>query len=206
MTGFAAGVDAIGEFSVITSNYDAEYGKTGGGVINAITRSGGTSFHGNAYGFLRSGSLDARNFFDGAAIPPFHRDQYGGSVGGPIKKNKTFFFVNYRRSHLRQGLGVTFKDQVPSQDARNGILHNADGTTTNVTIDPTTQTYLQFWPLPNGGLIGAGNTGFFNTAVNQVAKDNFVTTRLDHKFSEKDSLRGTYLFATSSFTTPDALV
>ncbi|MFZ0882854.1 MAG: TonB-dependent receptor [Candidatus Acidiferrales bacterium] len=204
VTGFAAGVDAIGEFSVITSNYDAEYGKTGGGVINAITRSGSDSFHGNAYGFLRSGTLDARNFFDGAKIPPFHRDQYGGSVGGPIKKNKTFFFVNYEA--FRQGLGVTFKDQVPSPDARNGILHNPDGSTTNVTIDPTTQTYLQFWPLPNGGLIGTGNTGFFNTAVNQVAKDNFVTTRLDHKFSDKDSLSGTYLFATSSFTTPDALV
>jgi hypothetical protein len=204
VTGFAAGVDAIGEFSVITSNYDAEYGKTGGGVINAITRSGTNGFHGNAFGFLRSGVLDARNYFDDATIPPFHRDQFGGSIGGPVVKNKTFFFVNYEG--FRQGLGVTFKDQVPSQDARNGILHNADGSTTNVTIDPTTQTYLQFWPLPNGGLIGTGDTGFFNTAVNQVAHDNFITTRIDHKFSDKDSLSGTYLFATSSFTTPDALV
>jgi Carboxypeptidase regulatory-like domain len=204
VTGFALGVDAISEFSVITSNYDAEYGKTGGGVINAITRSGTDQFHGTAYGFLRSGALDARNYFDPpTGIPGFHRDQFGAAVGGPIKKNKSFFFANYEG--FRQGQGVSSLDQVPSVDARNGILHNADGSTTTVTIDPVTQKYLQFWPTPTGGLIGTGNTGFTTIAVNQVAKDNFVTTKLDHRFSDKDSVAGTYLFATSSFNTPDAL-
>ena len=76
------GVDAIQEFSVLTSNYSAEYGKTSGGVVNAITRSGTNQFHGSAYEFLRNSALDARNFFDGAKVPPFKRNQFGGALGG----------------------------------------------------------------------------------------------------------------------------
>src|SRR5204862_4115061 len=84
------GVDAIQEFSVLTSNYSAEYGKTSGGVINAITRSGANQLHGTAYEFLRNSALDARNFFDGPAIPAFKRNQFGASLGGPIRKDHTF--------------------------------------------------------------------------------------------------------------------
>ncbi len=90
-----AGVDAIGEFTVLTANYTAEYGKTSGGVINAITKSGTNQFHGDAYEFIRNSALDARNYFDGPQIPPFKRNQFGASVGGPILKDKTFFFFNY---------------------------------------------------------------------------------------------------------------
>jgi hypothetical protein len=96
--GNLAGVDAIQEFSVITTNYTAEYGKTSGGVINAITRSGTNQFHGDGYEFLRSDALDAANFFDnknGVHKPPFRRNQFGGSLGGPIRKDKTFAFFNY---------------------------------------------------------------------------------------------------------------
>ena len=137
VSGYALGVDAISEFSVITSNYSAEYGRTSGGVINAITRSGTNRLHGDAYGFLRSASLDARNFFDGPSIPPFHRDQFGGSVGGPIQRDKTFFFVDYEA--LRQGRGNTVLSKVPSPNARNGILHNANGTPFTVNVDPAAQ-------------------------------------------------------------------
>src|SRR6266436_924134 len=83
------GVDAIQEFSVLTSNYAAEYGKTSGGVVNASTRSGANGLHGSVYEFLRNSALDARNFFDPAQIPPFKRNQFGGSIGGPIIKNRT---------------------------------------------------------------------------------------------------------------------
>jgi hypothetical protein len=92
------GVDAIQEFSVLTSNYSAEYGKTSGGVVNAVTRSGTNTFHGSGYEFLRNSALDAANFFENAGgIPksPFKRNQFGGSMGGPIIKNRTFFFADY---------------------------------------------------------------------------------------------------------------
>jgi hypothetical protein len=92
------GVDAIQEFSVLTSNYSAEYGKTSGGVVNAVTRSGTNVFHGSGYEFLRNSALDAANFFENAGgIPksPFKRNQFGGSMGGPIIKNRTFFFADY---------------------------------------------------------------------------------------------------------------
>src|SRR6202051_805220 len=90
------GVDAIQEFSVLTSNYSAEYGKTSGGVVNAITRSGTNAFHGSVYEFLRNSVLDAANYFENAGgIPkaPFKRNQFGGTIGGPIIKNRTFFFA-----------------------------------------------------------------------------------------------------------------
>src|SRR6202040_2589586 len=105
------GVDAIEEFSVLTSNYSSEYGRTSGGVINAITRSGTNQFHGGAYEFLRNSALDARNFFDGA-IPPFRRNQFGADAGGPIRKDKTFIFGDYER--LQQSLGLSMVDNVPS--------------------------------------------------------------------------------------------
>src|SRR5580704_550479 len=89
------GVEAIEEFSVLTSNYSAEYGKTSGGVVNAISRSGTNSFHGSAYEFLRNSALDTRNFFDGPTVPPFRRNQFGASAGGPIRKDRTFIFGDY---------------------------------------------------------------------------------------------------------------
>src|SRR5437870_10879 len=114
------GVDAIQEFSVLTSNYSAEYGKTAGGVVNAITRSGTNQFHGSAYEFLRNSGLDARNFFDGATVPPFRRNQFGGAIGGPIRKDRTFFFADYEG--IRQSKGISSFTTVPSAAARAGQL------------------------------------------------------------------------------------
>ncbi|PYR95812.1 MAG: TonB-dependent receptor, partial [Acidobacteria bacterium] len=113
------GVDAVQQFSVLGSNYPAQYGRTTGGVINAVTRSGTNAFHGSVYEFLRNSALDARNFFD-ARIPPFKRNQFGGSLGGPIQKDRTFVFADYEG--LRQSLGVTQVNTVPSAAARNGVL------------------------------------------------------------------------------------
>ena len=122
------GVDAIQEFSVLTSNYSAEYGKTSGGVVNAVSRSGTNSIHGSAYEFFRNSKLDAANFFENAnGIPrsPFKRNQFGGAIGGPIVKERTFFFVDYEG--IRQSKGVPVPDFVPSPNARLGIAVDGSG-------------------------------------------------------------------------------
>jgi Carboxypeptidase regulatory-like domain/TonB dependent receptor/TonB-dependent Receptor Plug Domain len=195
--GTLSGVDAIQEFSVLTTNYTAEYGKTSGGVINAITRSGTNQFHGGAYEFLRNSALDARNFFDGPTVPPFKRNQFGAAIGGPIRKDKTFFFFDWER--VRQLLDVTQFANVPSANARMGIL-----STGNVPVNPNIVPYLAFYPARNDGKT-TGDTGQFSAATLQNGTQNFYTTRIDQKISAKDSLAGTFLYDQSSLSQPDAL-
>lgn len=200
------GVDAIQEFSVMTSNYSAEYGFTSGGVINAITKSGTNDFHGSAYEFLRNSALDAANFFENFANlkkAEFRRNQFGGSAGGPIKKGKVFIFGDYEG--LRQTKGIPVISQTPSSDARNGILHNQDGTTSTLTVDPTIQKFFTFYPLPNAGLIGPGNTGNYAFSGVQTVVDNYYTTRGDVKLSDKDNLSASWYHDRSTFTKPDPL-
>ena len=199
--GGSLGVDAIQEFSVLTSNYSAEYGKTSGGVVNAITRSGTGAFHGSVYEFLRNSALDARNFFDGPQIPSFKRNQFGGSIGGPIIKERTFFFFDYEG--IRQSKGLTQVTTVPSIPARSGFLQ---GSATPVTIDPAAQAALAFYHLPNGP-VSPDNPDIaeYRFSGQQVVSENFYTTRLDHKISEKDSMSGTYLFDKTPYTSPDGV-
>jgi hypothetical protein len=197
------GVDAIQEFSVLTSNYSAEYGKTSGGVVNAVTRSGTNIFHGSVYEFLRNSALDARNFFDGPKIPAFIRNQFGGSVGGPIIKNRTFFFADYEG--IRQSKGITALTTVPSLDARNGLIHDSNGNPITVPIDPNAQQFLAFYHLPNGPTLGNGDFAKYSFAGQQIVHENFFTTRLDHKFSDKDSASGTYMYDKTPFTSPDGV-
>ena len=192
------GVDAIQEFSVLTSNYSAEYGKTSGGVVNAMTRSGTNQIHGDVYEFIRNSALDARNFFDPKAPPPFRRNQFGAAGSGPIIKDRTFVFGDYEG--IRQSLGITNVVTVPSPNARQGVL-----STGRVTVDPAAAKYMGFYPLPNGPLLGKGDTGVFSFASQQVTNEDFVTTRVDHRFSEKDSLFGTYVYDRALFSTPDNL-
>ena len=201
--GGSLGVDAIQEFSVLTSNYSAEYGKTSGGVINAITRSGTGTFHGSVYEFLRNSALDARNFFDGPKIPSFKRNQFGGSIGGPIIPQRTFFFADYEG--IRQSKGITALTTVPSLDARNGMIHDSDGNPITVTIDPNAQKFLAFYHLPNGPVTDNPDIAQYRFSGQQVVNENFFTTRLDHKISEKDSISGTYLFDKTPYTSPDGV-
>jgi hypothetical protein len=206
--GGSLGVDAIQEFSVLTSNYSAEYGKTSGGVVNAITRSGTNQIHGSAYEFLRNDVFDARNFFDAGKIPPFKRNQFGGSIGGPILKSRTFFFADFEA--IRQSKGITNRTFVPSENARNGLLCSTpqpeDTCTPNqITVDPSAAAYLPFYHLPNGDIQGDGDTGIYSFAAQQIVNENFFTTRIDHTFSEKDALFGTYLFDRTPYSSPDGL-
>jgi Carboxypeptidase regulatory-like domain len=217
MLGGNLGVDAIQEFSVLTTNYSTEFGRTSGGVISAVTKSGTNTFHGSAYEFLRNSALDAANFFDnanGIQKPPFRRNQFGASGGGPIRKDKTFVFGDYEG--LRQSLGLSQANiTVPSQSARDGSLCAAPdcSTTTKVTVDPLVKPYLAFYPLPNGPLLcpvnnipcqpGTGDTGIYSFAGAQVSTENFFTVRLDHNFSANDNLFGTYMFDQSFLTQND---
>jgi hypothetical protein len=228
------GIDAVEQVSVLGSNYPAEYGRTSGGVINAVTRSGTKAFHGDVYEFLRNSALDARNFFDGK-IPPFKRNQFGGSAGAPIQRDRTFVFGDYEG--LRQSLGVTTVDTVPSaaalgintgpnagpgpatlcsipQGLANGCTTTqipASGTGSAVSPDPMTHIdtgvlpFLRaFYPLPNGPLLGNGDTGIFTFAGQQVTNENYFTVRVDHKLSSKGNLNGTYMRDNSKTVEPDA--
>jgi hypothetical protein len=204
------GVDAIEEFSVITSNYEADYGKTSGGVVNAITRSGTNQIHGSAYEFLRNSKLDAKNYFDVGNIPPFKRNQFGGTLGGPIVKNHTFFFVDFEG--IRQSKGITTVATVPSAAARSGTLCSSPDpgstcTPTPVTVDPAAQAYFTFYHLPNNGAVAGsnGDLGIFTFAGQQVVNENFLTARVDHKFSQNDNLFGTYLYDKTPYSSPDGL-
>ena len=228
--GVNLGVDAIQEFSVLIGNYSAEYGRASGGVVNAITKSGANQFHGDAYWFIREKPLDARNYFD-STLPPFHRNQFGAAGGGPIIKNKTFIFADYEG--IRQNKSDTFSNAVLSPAAR-GIGTGPGGTagpstlcsnpppppnTCTTTIltgafdpDPVTHIdkavipYLAFFPLPNAGLVGNGDTGTFNTSGIERLTENYVTVRGDHHFSDKDSLAASWFYDNAPLTMPDSLV
>ena len=190
------GIDAVEQVSVLGSNYPADYGRTSGGVINVVTRSGENSFHGSLYEFLRNSALDARNFFDPAVIPAFKRNQFGGSGGVPIIKDRTFIFGDYEG--LRQSLGVTSVNTVPSVAARSGQL-----STGNVQVDPAVARFLTaFYPLPNGQTLGNGDTAIFNFSAQEITTENYFTIRVDHKFSDKDSLYATYMRDNSKTVTP----
>src|SRR5437879_2679926 len=211
--GGSLGVDAIQEFSVITSNYSAEYGKTSGGVVNAITRSGTNQLHGSVYEFLRNSKLDAKNYFDDRTlpIPPFKRNQFGAAIGGPIVRDHTFFFADYEG--IRQSKCISTLAFVPSQNALSGLLcSNPAGAapsnpcaTTQITVDPLAAEYLTFYHLPNGPILGNGDTGEFTFVGQQIVNENFLTARVDHKVSNNDSLFGTYMFDKTPYASPDGL-
>ncbi len=194
------GVDAIQEFSVLTSNYSAEYGKTSGGVVNAITRSGTNAFHGSVYEFLRNSALDTRNFFEDPTKPKasFKRNQFGGAIGGPIIKNRTFFFADYEG--VRYSKGIAYPNFVPSLNARNGQMLDSNGNP--IAVDPAAQKYLALYPTPDPSC--TTDVCQVTFSGQQVVKENFVTTRVDHKFSDKDSIFGTYLFDRTPYNSPDS--
>jgi len=216
------GVDAVQEFSVITSNVSAEYGRTSGGVINAITRSGTNQFHGSAYEFLRNDALDAANFFENATglkKASFRQNQFGVSAGGPIRKDKLFIFGDYEG--IRYSKGIPNAITVPSNDARNGILTfpgggqdptlfpsgcagigNTDQCQTPV--DPSVQKYLPFWPV-SASTNPDGNTASFGFTAQRIVTENFFTIRGDYKISDKDIFAATYLRDVTPYSSPDGL-
>lgn len=219
VAGGQLGVDAIQEFSVLTTNYSAEYGRTSGAIINAVLKSGTNSFHGDAYEFLRNDALDARNFFD-INRPPFRRNQFGASAGGPIRKDKTFFFGDYEGIRMNKSLSAF--NTVPSVAARNGLLcslcsvpnqllpnpADPNGTGANG-VDLVSAKYLPFFPLPDPafGLNATGDLGHVETSPVLQYTENYFTGRVDNRFAnEKDSLDGFGFWDRSPQFVPDSLL
>ena len=143
--GVMLGVDTLEEFRVLTNGYSAVYGRSAGGVVSAVTRSGTNEFHGSVFEFHRNSALDAKNYFDAkdAPIPQFGRNQYGATIAGPIVRNRTFFLGSFEG--LRQNLGVTSRTVVPDANARQGIFPGQPPFQVNAEIPP----YLALVPLPN---------------------------------------------------------
>ncbi len=185
--GVLLGVEAVLEFQVLTNSYSAEFGRSAGGVINAVTRAGGNQLHGSLFEFLRNSDLDAKNFFDPATqpIPPFKRNQFGGSIGGPIHKDRTFFFGSVES--LIDRLGVTGVTSVPNLNARQGLLP-----TGQITVNQAIQPFIDtLFPLPNGRDLGGGVAQYLFTRP-QPTNEYFTQGRIDHQFSGVDSLFGRY--------------
>src|SRR5580692_4142681 len=186
VSGELLGIDAVREFNVLTDTYGAEYGKRAGAQVNVVTQSGTNALHGTAFEFLRNSDLDAKNFFDQAFVPPFRRNQFGGSLGGPVKKNKWFLFGNYEG--FRQVLAESSVSVVPDADARQGLLPNAQGIEAPYSkLNPKMLQYMQLWPAPNGpeltvGGLPSGTALSYNNPKENIRED-FGTLRTDYILS-----------------------
>ena len=167
------GVETIREFRVVTNAFSADYGRVMGGIINIATKSGTNALHGSGFEFFRNSRMDARNFFDPGEPPPFTRHQYGGAVGGPIVKNRVFFFGGYER--LQEDLGQTVITAVPTAAVRTGV------------VNPAVRPYLDLYPLPNGPSLGP-DIAQYTYAFTRTTRENFLQGRVDVQLSHKDLL------------------
>jgi hypothetical protein len=190
--GVMTGVETIKEFRVVTNAMSAEYGRAGGGVFNVVTKSGTNNFTGSAFEFFRDDKLDGKNYFDDEK-PDFRRNQFGGSFGGPILKNKTFFFGSYEG--LREHKGITQVATVLDDNARRGILPGVAPINIPAAILP----YISLYPVANGPLIRTSSgapTGLaeYNGVMNRKSNQDFGMVRLDHTFNGNSSIFGRYLY------------
>src|SRR5580698_9226963 len=185
VAGTSLGIEAIAEFQTLTSTYGAQYGGNGG-AVNAVTKSGTNAFHGSVYEFFRNSDLDARGFFDGPSVPPFRKNQFGASIGGPIKKNKVFFFLNYEG--IRQVLDTTYVNFVPSAAVHQGTFYGGTNTPTTISlINPASAAMLALFPLPQ---VPTSNpdVGIYNYVGAQTSPEDFGLGRIDWNISDKDSM------------------
>jgi Carboxypeptidase regulatory-like domain/TonB-dependent Receptor Plug Domain len=194
--GVTLGVDAVEQFTLLTDTFPAEYGNAAGGVVNAITRSGTDQYHGSAFYFGRNSAIDALNRFDVTSLPDpaYRRHQYGGSAGGPIRRDKAFWFADYEAIGLLSG--STSVDTVPTPSFW-------------AEADPDIQRVQKLYPqltttatcVPSTGV---GCTGTYNVVLNTVGNEKYTLGKVDYKFSEKDSVRGSYFIDYATSSTPDS--
>jgi hypothetical protein len=202
VSGELLGIDAIREFNALTNTYGAEYGKRAGAQISVVTQSGTNRLHGSLFEFLRNSDLDARNFFDQAYVPPFRRNQFGGSLGGPVKKDRWFLFGNYEG--FRQLLAESNVSVVPDADARLGLLPNASGVEVPYAkLNPAMLQYMQLWPQPNGRELGGGAALSYNNPRENIRED-FGTLRTDYIFSDRDMFSASYTVDNGNSLVPQA--
>ncbi len=197
-------VDAIREFEVATSTYDLSFGRNAGGQISVVTQSGSNRLHGTAYEFFRNEVFDERNFFapKDVAAPRYQRNQFGFSLGGPIAKNRTFFFMDYEGRRLREG--VTLVTNVPTALERTGDFSKSLAPPINPLtfqpfqgnkipqpfLDPIGLAIAALYPLPNRAVPGAN---YVASPIRRDRDDRF-DMRLDHLLSARDELAGRYSF------------
>src|SRR5688572_16232800 len=201
-------VEAIKEFKVQTNLYSADQGRNPGGQINVVTKSGGNTLHGVAYEFLRNAKFDANNFFAnraGQAKPPFEQNQFGGAIGGPIIRNKTFFFADY--DGFRQELGRVFVNTVPTAKMRQGdfsevgtiydpltTVAGAGGVVTRQPFagnlipqnrwDPVTAKLINAYPMPTSSALSNN----FVTTPSRTQNWNQFDVRVDHTQSDRNKI------------------
>ncbi len=205
--GVRPSIDAIAEVKVQTNTYTAETGRTAGAVVNILTKAGTNEFHGSAYGFFRNEKFDARDFFAPAnqPTPRVRQQQFGGSIGGPIVRNRTFFFTDYERFDLERG--VTWVSSVPSAAmrtgdfsellARNILIYDPLSTPRqpfpgNVIpagrVDQVAQRFLNLYPVPTS----PGLANNFNATVNRTQVADTFDARVDHRFDDDHMLYARY--------------
>jgi hypothetical protein len=185
-SGQLLGVDAVREFNVQTDTYGASYGKRDGAQVSLVSTSGTNRLYGAAFEFLRNSALDARNYFDAGSIPEFQRNQFGGSLGGPIRTNRLFLFGNYEG--FRQNWGLSAVTLVPDSISR-------------AAASPSVQPLLALWPVANGPELGSGIAEAFSHPEERIRED-FGTTRFDDNLSNSDLLFAVYTVDDSSANTP----
>ena len=205
-SGELLGVDAVREFNVVTDTYGASYGKRDGAQVSIVTTSGTNTLHGTAFEFIRNSALDARNYFDQSTIPEFQRNQFGGTLGGPIKKDKLLLFGNYEG--FRQNWGLSDVTLVPDNEARQGYIPNSSGVEKYVGVNASVAPLLNLWPVQNGPeLLSNGNPSGIAEAFShppQHINEDFGTTRFDDNLSGKDLLFAVYTVDSSAANTPSA--
>src|SRR5687768_17458415 len=179
--GTALGTETIREFRVEANAYGAEFGRNSGGQIHAVTKSGTNERHGSGYLYHRNDALDARNHFDTGDKPDFTRYQFGATFGGPIRRDRTFFFVG--AEGLRERLGRTVSTVVPDDDARRGVLPGVGA----IGIDPAVAPYLAAFPIANGANLGGG-LAEHDFVFNQTVDQHFLQARLDQNVGAQDQL------------------
>ncbi|HEU4926545.1 MAG TPA: TonB-dependent receptor [Vicinamibacterales bacterium] len=184
--GTSLGTETVREFRVESNAYSAEFGRNSGGQINVLTKSGANSVDGSAYEYHRNDAFDARNYFDTAEQPDFHRNQFGATIGGPIARDRTFFFLGYEA--LIERLGKTVSTVVPDDNARQGILPGG-----TVTINPAVAPYLNEYPRANGPVLGQGLAAY-TFPFNQSIDEHFAQGRVDHNLGAGNQLFGRYTF------------
>ena len=195
VSGSLLGIDAIREFNLLTDTYGAEYGKRAGGQVVVVTQSGSNQVHGSIFEFLRNSALDEPGIFDQGNVPPFRRNQFGGALGGPLKKDRVFLFGNYEG--FRQSLAISNVSIVPDEQARQGFLPNAAGVYTQVTgLNPAMLPFTALWPQPNGpellsnGRPSGTKLAYYNPK-NRIHED-FGTLRGDVSLHSRNRLSATY--------------
>jgi hypothetical protein len=211
VSGEFLGVDGIREFRVFTNDYNAEYGRNAGAIVEMITKSGQNAMHGSLFEFFRNDAFDAKNYFDLASqpIPPFVRNQFGGSLGGAIVKNRTFFFMNYEG--FRESKGITTVATVPDALALQGYLPSATdpsactasnlGGCVNVGVNSSVAPFLAIFPAANGTDFGNGSAEL-TSSQRRKTREDYGMTRLDHVFSDNHSVFVRYIIDDSFAVVP----